>query len=281
MEVNKEQEITLLYQLIEKHFGSGVLMQFEDLTETDSNQLLNRIETMINKKDLFGTIFNVANDDESANIRQAGLFYDVCKAYGIKVMGGNGRDRFMSAVGSGLVNLCIGNDNGRVIAFGRTHIPNGAVFGHPGMSMSDFKHITESDIQSHLDNLSSPKEPKRTKVEYVNIGRDWNAWEFLKAYSELPDSEQWFIKVSDDQYAPIHDWFVVAKTLRAHNLVYQRIETPIEWWEDANDLLGELANLSLDDDGVLQLTMEKGQVGFGMSRDKWCDFARILLEQGE
>ncbi len=125
------------------------------------------------------------------------------------------------------------------------------------------------------------KEQKRTKVEYLNIGRDWNAWEFLKAYSELPDSEQWFIKVSDDQYMPIHDWFVVAKTLRAHNLVYQRIETPIEWWEDAAEFMSELAELSITEDGDLRVMMLKDQIGFGMSRDKWCDFARILLEQGE
>jgi hypothetical protein len=31
--VTKEQEITLLYQLIEKHFGSGALMAFADLID--------------------------------------------------------------------------------------------------------------------------------------------------------------------------------------------------------------------------------------------------------
>ncbi|CAM0101432.1 hypothetical protein VPH209E381_0005 [Vibrio phage 209E38-1] len=31
--MTKEQEITLLYQLIERHFGSGVLMAFADLVD--------------------------------------------------------------------------------------------------------------------------------------------------------------------------------------------------------------------------------------------------------
>lgn len=38
--MNKDEEITLLYQLIEKHFGSGVLMGFEDLIKDQSNSEL-------------------------------------------------------------------------------------------------------------------------------------------------------------------------------------------------------------------------------------------------
>ncbi|AUR81758.1 hypothetical protein NVP1013O_11 [Vibrio phage 1.013.O._10N.286.54.F9] len=117
------------------------------------------------------------------------------------------------------------------------------------------------------------KEPKRTKKVYEVVGRDLNAWEFLKAYSELPDSEQWFIKVSGDQYAPIHDWFVVAETLRAHSFVYQRIETPIEWWEDAAEFINQ--------HGFAGFADGKLEAQVSMTRDQWCDFARILLEQGE
>ncbi len=350
--MNKEQEITLLYQLIEKHFGSGALMQFEDLTETDNDQLLNRIEimdmyptyesakikhpecdiyehnctpmgklftpglmhsvmdgsynnkcnpadhcmtvekflanghkfvegkgdayldnkgvvrligdngysawgcndvtyitnsqesfilraaaledksnlgersNMPNKKDLFGTIFNVANDDESANIRQAGLFYDVCKAYGIKVMGGNGRDHFMSAVGGGLVNLCIGNDNGSVFAFGRSNIPDGAVFGGSSISMSEFKYITESHIRSYLDNLNSTKESKRTKVKYVKAVFD-SAWEAIKSYEINDDlyycasSTPTYEKMKAGNMKNLLDYSMPVK-------LYRKIETPIE-----------------------------------------------------
>ncbi len=117
------------------------------------------------------------------------------------------------------------------------------------------------------------KEQKRTKVEYEQLG-------FHKCHEAMFKHE-----MEEKLYRTSHDGFVIASMNDIadnwQSELYRRIETPIEWWEDANDLLGELANLSLDDDGVLQLTMERGQVGFGMSRDKWCDFARILLEQGE
>ncbi len=114
------------------------------------------------------------------------------------------------------------------------------------------------------------KEPKRTKVEYVKVHNS----EAIKAVME--GSIDYWCEINGS-----YSNLTMDSNLQEFCCAVHRIETPIEWWEDANDLLGELANLSLDDDGVLQLTMEKGQVGFGMSRDKWCDFARILLEQGE
>ncbi|AUR98085.1 hypothetical protein NVP1247A_11 [Vibrio phage 1.247.A._10N.261.54.E12] len=129
------------------------------------------------------------------------------------------------------------------------------------------------------------KEPKRTKESYekVELTRKEFACELIEGNSlYTPDKrvELYFDEFSGKMKGKNSkglSWDVVID----HGTYLRRIETPIEWWEDANDLLGDLANLSLDDDGVLQLTMEKGQVGFGMSRDKWCDFARILLEQGE
>lgn len=33
--MTKEEEVALLYQLIEKHFGSGMLMKFADLIEDE------------------------------------------------------------------------------------------------------------------------------------------------------------------------------------------------------------------------------------------------------
>ena len=279
--MTKEKEITLLYQLIEKHFGSGVLMQFEDLTETDNDQLLNRIETMTTYNSYEAA--KIANPSEDIYATKMSMGGRV-EVFGVYVIIANITSNYHICDPS---KYCMTVD--KFLYDGHEFVEGDVYLNSDGRTLGVVNIPEYNNKRSTIDcNLYilraaalETKEQKRTKVEYVNIGRDWNAWEFLKAYSELPDSEQWFIKVSDDQYMPIHDWFVVAKTLRAHNLVYQRIETPIEWWEDANDLLGELANLSLDDDGVLQLTMEKGQVGFGMSRDKWCDFARILLEQGE
>lgn len=81
-----------------------------------------------------------------------------------------------------------------------------------------------TDKDSYIEVIAKP----RTKTEFVKVGCEWNAWEYIKAFSDLPDSEQWFIKVSDDQYAPIHDWFNVAETIRKHNLIYRKVETEID-----------------------------------------------------
>ncbi len=145
------------------------------------------------------------------------------------------------------------------------------------------KSVTPMDSKLYILRAAAleTKEPKRTKESYEkrNYSTAWQAAkdheervEFLYRQSDLGEA------IKGDNWKAIQS---PSEAAQYHFDLYRKIETPIEWWEDANDLLGELANLSLDDDGVLQLTMEKGQVGFGMSRDKWCDFARILLEQGE
>ncbi|CAL9956695.1 hypothetical protein VPHK71_0022 [Vibrio phage K71] len=85
--------------------------------------------------------------------------------------------------------------------------------------------MKDSDAESDI----SFEQPKpSTKTEFVKVGCEWNAWEYLKAFSELPDDVQWFVKVSDEQYAPIHDWFNVAETIRKHNLIYRKVETEID-----------------------------------------------------
>ncbi len=133
--------------------------------------------------------------------------------------------------------------------------------------------ITSKEVTSAA--ALETKEPKRTKESYEKLNFN-HAWESVK---HVENGGSFFVKKTEG-LSPF--WVEISHLQGAvadWKFAHERIETPIEWWEDANDLLGELANLSLDDDGVLQLTMEKGQVGFGMSRDKWCDFARILLEQ--
>lgn len=61
------------------------------------------------------------------------------------------------------------------------------------------------------------------------------------------------------------------------NGIYRKVERPVEWWEDAAEFVKENScNLHpkanhLDDGGFY--------VESKMTRDQWCDFARILLEQ--
>ncbi len=118
------------------------------------------------------------------------------------------------------------------------------------------------------------KEPKRTKVEHVK----WNfecAWHAIKAFE---DGEKLYTKKSSEDFVLIYN---APDVLRYLYDLHERIETPIEWWEDAAEFMSELAELSITEDGDLRVMMLKDQIGFGMSRDRWCEFARILLEQGE
>ncbi|WWO62282.1 coil containing protein [Vibrio phage vB_VcM_SY] len=79
-----------------------------------------------------------------------------------------------------------------------------------------------------FDKNNIERQKPRTKTEFVKVGCEWAVWEYLKAFSELSDDVQWLIKVSDDQYTPIHDWFNIAETLRKHNLIYRKVETEID-----------------------------------------------------
>lgn len=57
---------------------------------------------------------------------------------------------------------------------------------------------------------------------------------------------------------------------------YRKVTKPIEWYEDAI----EFASMCEHVDGVIANENALSIKG-SMSRDQWCDFARILLEQGE
>ena len=60
--------------------------------------------------------------------------------------------------------------------------------------------------------------------------------------------------------------------------VHCKLENPIEWWED----LVECIDNTTDGSGYAEsIKGEKLHVNASMTRDQWCDFARILLEQGE
>ncbi len=212
---------------------------------------------MINKKeDLYGTEFAITSKEEAQALQ------DLCDSLGIKSGDWPGC-KYDSGVMRGLVSFDLGTVYSCMLIF-TSKLPDSD-------TMEEFKLLRKTDISEIL------KEPKRTKVEHVKCKFN-HAWEAVKEHEE---SKNIFHCQESGEYAICgYDMHIIGECVRDGE-IYRRIETPIEWWEDANDLLGELANLSLDDDGVLQLTMEKGQVGFGMSRDKWCDFARILLEQGE
>ncbi|AUR85016.1 hypothetical protein NVP1067O_04 [Vibrio phage 1.067.O._10N.261.52.C9] len=57
---------------------------------------------------------------------------------------------------------------------------------------------------------------------------------------------------------------------------YRRIETPIEWWEDASEFVNQT-----DDVNCSSIMEGELHVNATLTRKQWCDFARTLLEQGE
>ena len=115
------------------------------------------------------------------------------------------------------------------------------------------------------------KEPKRTKEGYEKLNFEC-AWHAIKAFE---DGEKLYTKLSSKGFILIDN---APDVLRWLYDLHERIETPIEWWEDACEHIGNFSKVQssahLNDLGFLHIEAS-------MSKDQWCDFARIILEQGE
>lgn len=107
----------------------------------------------------------------------------------------------------------------------------------------------------------------RTKVEYVQVG-------FHKCHEAMFKHE-----MEEKLYGSLCGQFKEASLTYISNNwqsgLYRRIETPIEWWEDAAEFVKPI------DSAFIEFSGGKLKVEAEMTRDQWCDFARILLEQGE
>lgn len=80
-------------------------------------------------------------------------------------------------------------------------------------------------------------------------------------------------KLSDGSYSELT---LFADVITYKDELYRKVEKPIEWWEDAADYVNKEYSFggARFEDGYLIVDGK-------MTRDQWCDFARILLEQGE
>ncbi|AUR95860.1 hypothetical protein NVP1214O_11 [Vibrio phage 1.214.O._10N.222.54.F11] len=213
--------------------------------------LLNRIETMINKKeDLYGTEFAITNKEEAQALKE------LCDSLGIESGDWPGC-KYNSGVTRGLVSFDLGTDYSCKLIFTRGTKSDDA--------MDEYKDLRKVDISEIT------KESKRTKVEYVkcNYSREWKA---VRHYNEVGEL---FVVDCNGNYTNVNDisgaWYeVVCKNYRD---LYERIETPVEWWEDAAEFVKPIGHSEIVNGQLL--------VEAVMTRDQWCDFARILLEQGE
>ncbi|AUR85649.1 hypothetical protein NVP1079O_05 [Vibrio phage 1.079.O._10N.286.45.E9] len=111
---------------------------------------------------------------------------------------------------------------------------------------------------------------KKVRVEYVKV-------EFVsdkeKAEAFIDGGLRFFT------HGPVrgdleHDTIPVTRLdeLLCGNAIYRRIETPTEWWEDASEFIKPLGHSEVVSGQLL--------VEAAMTRKQWCEFARILLEQG-
>ena len=129
--------------------------------------------------------------------------------------------------------------------------------------------------KSYILRASALEKPKRVKVE-------WEAHDFIRlsdAALAVEELDMYADKSAQQKLTPetlaVH--YVETGELKLHS----RIETPIEWWEDALQFVKDNAENKIT---VCESEIYHGGELFikaSMNRDKWCDFARILLEQSE
>lgn len=132
---------------------------------------------------------------------------------------------------------------------------------------------TDADVyyQDHKRLTISDLKP-RTKVEYKKVKLS------LPERIEILESGEWLYLDPDGRtHIDMHctaNWTVGA--LRDKE-VYRKVERPVEWWEDAAEFIVE----NDDDDLSAYFDKQSGglRINTNLPRDKWCDFARILLEQ--
>lgn len=115
------------------------------------------------------------------------------------------------------------------------------------------------------------QEKPRTKVEYEKVEFEPN--EIWKAFKEHQEVGYLYVNTPDGFECLFDGVFNLAMAISQGDQLYRKVERPVEWFDDAVEYLNQNRQSgSCDEQGVLS-------VGADMTRDQWCDFARILLEQ--
>lgn len=129
--------------------------------------------------------------------------------------------------------------------------------------------LTALDSESVKLTLSDLK--PRTKVEYEKVTES-----IFDLKDEFESGNLFFKADTDGEYHRVDAIKVLGLNFDKSNL-YRKVERPVEWWEDAVEFVKENAcNMN-----AIARNLASGglYVEAKMTRDKWCDFARILLEQ--
>ena len=124
------------------------------------------------------------------------------------------------------------------------------------------------------------EKPKRVKVEYVKVELT-SDYEHLKL---MIDGEKFYTWDGGCEYSFNGARFIgEEKPNQIRNAEWsnprpselcRRIGIPIEWWEDASELINQT-----DCDNCSSIMNGRLHVNATLTKEQWCDFARILLEQ--
>lgn len=109
----------------------------------------------------------------------------------------------------------------------------------------------------------------RTKVEYEKVTDP-----FFDLKDDFENGNLFFKADTDGEYHRVSAIKVLGLNFDKSNL-YRKVERPVEWWEDAASHMANIHNTA----SVYNEEKDTLAVHASMTRDQWCDFARILLEQ--
>ncbi len=204
------------------------------------------------KENLIGTRFKIKSRDDAI------LLEAKCIELGIKKGEWTGCD-YNSNVKYGLISKDLGTPHSIKLVFTNK--------GQCEDTMDEFRDLKMIDINAIKANSLGYKEDYE-KVDSFSFAleADFNAG-ILFRKNEFAGHGYLKCETEDDvAYAA------------SNEMLYRKVIKPIEWWED----LVECIDNTTDGSGYAEsIKGEKLHVNASMTRDQWCDFARILLEQGE
>ncbi len=158
-------------------------------------------------------------------------------------------------------------------------------FDYKKLTLSDLKPRTKVELEPikrepvstecKWDLKGQGQEKPRTKVEHEKV--EFEPEEIWKAFKEHQEVGYLYVNTPDGFECLFDGVFNLAMAISQGDQLYRKVERPVEWWEDAVEFIVE----NDDDDLSSYFDKQSGnlRVNTNLPRDKWCDFARILLEQ--
>lgn len=174
------------------------------------------------------------------------------------------RDLYLSEITKHGVKICSGHDFKKLVKKKFIGVHNYGLWIQCDWSNKPFigaKEITMEDLKP------------RTKIDFVKVAGMEQKIELLMLGEKL------YINRSEDSWM---DW-ERAKMWHLGDIerftLYRKVERQVDNFDDAVALLNQTKGFDafICDDGGLWIGIEDGIDAVGMGRDKWCEFARVIL----